>query len=262
MNLNLKGKWVLVTGASSGLGRALCIELVRKYQANLIITARREERLQELKFELEKDSSSYIEAIKCDISDQQDIERLVLKASSDRTIYAAILNAGVTAMNLHEKLNEDEIKKMVDVNIMSTILLTNHLLAHFTKENNDGGILYISSLSAIYPTPYQAVYSGTKAFINNFVLAISQEYHAYNFSFSVFTPGGIKTEMTNDLKIKHLEKWLVSPEKSAQRALDGFIKRKLLFSSSLSLDILWSRFLPLKMKLLLLRKIYELPKTF
>ena len=162
-------------------------------------------------------------------------------------------------MDYHKDLSEATIEKIIGVNVNSTVYLSDLLVDHFCETKSEGGLLYVSSLAAFYPTPFQALYSGTKAFINNFVLALSQEYRHQKFSFSIFTPGGIKTEMTDNPKVKHLERWLAPPEKIAKMALKGFVGRRLLFSSALSLDIIAAKWVPLKVKLFFLRRTYKIP---
>lgn len=258
MRLDFKEKWVLITGASSGLGKEMCKELVLKHQANVIITARSYEKLVELKNELSAQSASQIEIVKADLSKKEDIERLFDTAIKPKKLYAAILNAGISLIDLDKNIKDDDVDKLIDTNIRSTVFLSKRILNHFSETDNTGGILYVSSLSTFFPTPLQALYAGSKSFINNYVLALSEEYKNAKFSLSVFTPGGIKTEMVNDEKLKHLDKWLVAPEKVAQIAIDGFRSRKLIFSSKFSVEIFVSRFIPTKLKLYVSGKLYKI----
>jgi uncharacterized protein len=258
MRLNFKGKWVLITGASSGLGREMCKELVLKHQANVIITARSYEKLVALKNELNAQSISEIEIVTADLSKKEDIERLYKMAIKSKNLYAAILNAGISLIDFDKNIGDEDVDKLIDTNIRSTVYLSKYIINHFCETENNGGILYVSSLSTFYPTPLQALYSGSKSFINNYVLAISEEYKNKQFSLSIFTPGGIKTEMVNDEKLKHLDKWLVEPEKVAKIAIDGFMSRKLIYASKFSIEIFLSKFIPTKMKLFWSGKLYKI----
>lgn len=259
MNLDFKNKWVLVTGASSGLGEAISVELAKNYHANLILLARRTDRLNLLKGRIanisSSSSSSDVRILPLDLTSEAEINHFFDQL--DIPIYAAVINAGMTLLDKHQNISEEQTCNILKLNIDSTILLTNHLVKHYQKTKSDGGILYISSLSSFYPTPFQALYSGTKAFINNFVLALSKELKAERFSFSIYTPGGIKTEMTKNEKFNHLDRFLASPEDCAKMAIRGFQRRRLLFSSFLSLEILFGKLLPTKLKLAIMDKVYR-----
>ena len=255
-NLNFDDKWVVVTGASSGLGEAICEELSIRYNANLILVARRIDRLEKLKTRLLRFSKSKIAILQTDLSNSQELNEFFQTIDREYDIYGAVINAGMTLINPQLKIENFDIDRIVDLNIKSTILLTNFFVSHFKKNNCDGGLLYISSLSSIFPTPYQSIYSGTKAFTNNFIFALSQEHIENKFSFSIYTPGGIKTEMTMNNKWTHLDKFLSSPNYCAKIAISGFCERKLIFSSKTSIELLLGKIIPLKWKLVLMRKIY------
>lgn len=257
MKLDFKNKWVIVTGASSGLGEAFCMELAVKEGANLIMVARRLDRLNELKKSIELNSKAKIEVISIDLTQENEVNDLVQILDKTYNIYAAVINAGMTVMKKHDQITGEETRKIIDLNIRSTIQLTNYFISHFQKRDNNGGLLYISSLSSVFPTPFQSLYSGTKAFLNNFILALSQEYHQEKFSFSIYAPGGISTEMTNSDQIKHLEKFLKPPADCAKYAIYGFKQRKLLFSSNTSIELLLAKLLPTSLKLHVMRKLYD-----
>ncbi|MCE2962680.1 MAG: SDR family NAD(P)-dependent oxidoreductase [Chitinophagales bacterium] len=257
MKLDFKNKWVLVTGASSGLGKAICMELALKEGANLIMVARRLDRLNELKNSIKLKSAVKIEVISTDLTQENEINSLAQILEKTYNIYAAVINAGMTLMKKQNQITEEETRNIIDLNIRSTIHLTNYFIAHFQKRNSNGGLLYISSLSSGFPTPYQSLYSGTKAFLNNFILALSQEHAQEKFSFSIYAPGGISTDMTNNVQVKHLEKFLKRPADCARTAIYGFKLRKLLFSSYTSIELLFADILPIRLKLYIMRKLYE-----
>src|SRR5687767_10563497 len=94
--LDLKHRWVLVTGASSGLGREMARVLARDHKANVVIAARRKERLAELAEELQTKHGVSVRIVVADLSKPDEADRVFAEATTDCALYGAILNAGVT----------------------------------------------------------------------------------------------------------------------------------------------------------------------
>jgi len=88
--MNLQQRWVLVTGASSGLGREMAVQLAREHQANLILVARRLERLQALKHQLELEYPVQVDVIQADLSQAHEVENLFLHSTGKRQISAVV----------------------------------------------------------------------------------------------------------------------------------------------------------------------------
>ena len=86
--------------------------------------------------------------------------------------------------------------------------------------------MVVSSMAAVLPTPYQAAYSGTKGFMLNFITALSHELQNKQFSFTVYLPGGMVTEMTDNDKFSPLKRWLMPVAQAAREGLNAFRKRK------------------------------------
>lgn len=93
-------------------------------------------------------------------------------------------------------------------NVSSVVRLVTKLVQHFEHNGNEGGIMAVTSMAAIFPVPYQASYSGTKAFITNFMFALSQELTNQQLSLTIYAPGGIETEMTDGKSLITLESGL------------------------------------------------------
>lgn len=226
--LQFKNKWVLVTGASSGLGEEIARQLAHQHQANLILLARRKDKLDELKAELEKDARVTVKVIVADLSKPDEVDQAldeILKID----LYGAILNAGITYFGRHEDLAWDYFQLMLQTNVNAVVRMTNRISAHFEKTGKAGGILIVSSMAAIFPVPYQAAYSGTKAFILSFATALSHELINQHFSITVYTPGGIVTEMTAGEKFNDLQGWLMPVGQAAKEGIRAFTQRKLIY---------------------------------
>lgn len=227
--LQFKNKWVLVTGASSGLGEEMARQLAYQHKANLILLARRREKLEQLKDELEKEAKVSVKVIVADLSNLQDVDRAIDEILKDGQLYGAVLNAGVTYFGRHAELSWDQFQTMLQINVVSLVRITNRLVAHFETTNNEGGILIISSMAAIFPVPYQSAYSATKAFVLSFGTALAHEIKNPLFSLTVYAPGGIVTEMTAGENFHDLKGWLMPVKEAAKEGIYAFRNRKTIY---------------------------------
>lgn len=224
--LQFEHKWIMVTGASSGLGYEMAMQLATLHKANLIIVARRADKLEALKQEIEKRSTSQVKTVTADLSRLEDIDRAVAVALEGNDLYGAILNAGVTYFGHHLELEWDQFESILQTNVSGMVRMTGQLAAYFERNQKEGGLMIVSSMAAVLPTPYQAVYSGTKGFMLNFITALSHELQNRKFSLTVFMPGGMVTEMTDNDKFSPLKNWLMPVSQAARIGIAAFKKRK------------------------------------
>jgi short-subunit dehydrogenase len=224
--LELADKWILITGASSGLGHEMARQLAVKHRANLIIAARRKDKLDLLKTELEASAGIKVKVIVADLSVHEDVVRMIDDSLTDGKLYGAILNAGVTYFGRHADMPWEQTENIIKTNVSSVVFMTSRLVAHFEKANTEGGVMIVSSMAAFFPVPYQAVYSATKSFIMAFANALSVEIKNPALSLTVFAPGGIATEMTEGKNFNDLKGWLMPVEQAATEGLNAFILRK------------------------------------
>lgn len=223
--LNFFNKWILVTGASSGLGYEIARQFAVVHQANLIITARRADKLNGLKTELEQ-AGVQVKVIVADISVPEDVERLIQESLTGQELYAAVLNAGVTYFGPHAEISAAETAGLVQTNVVSVVRMTSEFVKYFEQSGRESGLMIVSSMAAIFPVPYQALYSGTKAFIMNFVNALVYELKNPAFSLTVYAPGGIATEMTGGEKFNDLQGWLMPVQQAAKEGIHALQHRK------------------------------------
>lgn len=228
-SLDFNGKWVLITGASSGLGREMAVQLATTHKANLIITARRADRLEQLKTDLQQNTGVKIKVVAADMSVNEDVDRLLAQCITEEPLYAAILNAGVTYFGPHAELTQPEYERLLQTNVNAVVRMVNQLVTYFEQKGGEGAIMAVTSMAALFPVPYQAAYSGTKAFITTFMMALSDELTNPQLSLTVFAPGGIATEMTEGEKFYDLKKWLMPVKQAAQEGIYALQHRKLLW---------------------------------
>jgi short-subunit dehydrogenase len=195
-NLELNGRWVLVTGASSGLGREMARDLAKRHSANLILVARRRERLEELKAELETQFHVQARVISADLAKREDVDRVFTEATNGYDVQAVVLNAGITHFGHHHELSWEEFENMLDTNVKSVVRLTHHFVPYLLGKDLAGAIMVVTSMAGLQLVPFQTAYSSTKAFLTTFGLGLHHELAGKNISITTFAPGGIATEMT------------------------------------------------------------------
>ena len=229
--LSFKNKWVLITGASSGLGRAIALCMAEKEEANLIITARRLDRLQELKTTLKEKYNRPVEVISADLSKREDVEDLIKKSTGIGNIYAVINNAGFTWYGKTSRDHLATYQKIMAVNFHTLMDLSLYFLPYF-KDRGGGALLNVTSAAALSPLPYQSVYSASKHAAQAFTEALIQENRNRDIVISSFAPGGIATEMLVksgiDKKFSKNSIFNMNADKVARKAVKSFKKGKYL----------------------------------
>jgi len=236
---------VLVTGASSGLGREMARQLAQKHGAHVIAVARRRQRLDELKTELEGHGVQVL-TIEADLSRLADVDRVVDEATRDRELYAAILNAGVTHFGPHDQLSWDDFQRMLDTNVTGVARMTSLLIPKIEAAGKAGGLMLVASMAGITPVPYQTAYSATKAFLVHLGAGLWHELQGRPISITTFAPGGVVTEMTAGESFEPLRGWLMPVEGAAREGLEAFRRRRYLHVSGAANRIgsAFTRFLP------------------
>lgn len=181
----------LITGASSGIGREYA-KILHKKGYDVIIVARRIERLYELKDEL---GGENITVYQCDLSDKGECYRL-FEQFNDTDILINNAGFGVFGDFLDTPLEEE--LNMIDLNIKAVHILTKLYLKEMTKRNS-GYILNVASSAAFFPGPMFSSYYASKAYIYRLTLALSEEMKKNNTNvhLSVFCPGPVSTEFNS-----------------------------------------------------------------
>jgi uncharacterized protein len=224
--IDLKGRWVLVTGASAGLGKAFASRLGRHYGANVVLLARRKDRLEALASELRSAAGIEVAIVTADLSKNEDVDRAIAEATNGRQLAAVVLNAGVTHFGHYHELSWSDFQTMLQTNVSAVVRMTTELIPHLEKAPGGGGILIVSSMSGFTPVPYQTAYSATKSFLITFGIGMWHELAGRNVSITTFTPGGIKTEMNDNPRFDSLQNWLANADDTAKDGLEALVARR------------------------------------
>lgn len=263
--LNFENRWVVVTGASSGLGREIARRLAVREKANVIIAARRKERLAQLKQEIEAGCGSKVEMIPVDLSREEGVDRLFHRSVELAGIYAVINNAGITGYGITKLEEMDLYRDIMAVNFHALMKLSLLFLPYFV-ERGEGALLNITSMGAFVPTPYQNIYAASKHAAQAFSEGLYREYESYRKNgiiISSFAPGGIRTEMiTNSgLDKKHPldSPYNMDPQAAARKAVETLKKKKYAAVPGLmnKLSLFFTKHLPRRMVSRLTASLYR-----
>lgn len=192
------GDWALITGASSGIGKALATEIANK-GLNIVLVARKHPQLLEVSTELRNNFNVSTCVIQADISKSSGINE-VIQATKDLQIGMLVLSAGIENNGLFTSNDIDFETKVVDLNIISTLKLTHHFAKKMERLRR-GGILFVSSLTGHMASPYFSNYASTKSYVLNFGSSLYAELKPKGVDVSILSPGVTNTPMSAKMGI-------------------------------------------------------------
>ena len=198
--MNLENKKIIITGATGGIGNSI-VKRLSDAGAKILATGTRIEKLEELKSKFKN-----TDILKFDISKADEIEEFIENATKQLGggLDCLINNAGITQDNLAIRMNIDEWKKVIDINLTSTFLLSKFAVKKMLK-NKYGKIINITSVVGHTGNLGQANYTASKAGIVAMAKSLAIEYAKKNININCISPGFIKTEMTDKIDEKFKE---------------------------------------------------------
>ncbi len=197
MNDNIKGKVIVITGASSGMGEATARDLA-KMGARVVLGARRKERLEALVKEI-KEAGGQAESVVTDVVKRDDVKNLVDTAvKAFGRIDVLFNNAGLMPLSPLESLKIDEWDQMIDVNLKGTLYGIAAALPYM-KEQKSGQIINVSSVYGHIVVASGAVYCATKHGVRAISEGLRQEVKDYNIRVTTISPGAVDTELTQHI---------------------------------------------------------------
>lgn len=224
-----KNKTALITGASSGIGESFA-RILAGVGSNLIIVARREERLQALKTELEAAHAISVTVITMDLS-QLDAAKALFEQTegAGQSVDILLNNAGY---GLQENFNESDLDRQLnsmDLMVRSLTALS-HYFGKAMQTRGEGYMLHVGSIASYLPVPQMATYGASKAYVRSFGRALHHEYKQHNIHVTVLNPGGTLTEFF-DTSGQQFPAWMMklffmSADKTALLGLKSLAKNR------------------------------------
>ncbi len=251
--MSLKGKIVVITGASSGIGKAMAEEFARR-GANLVLGARQYVALCELAQGLEKQYNIHAVAVQCDVTVEDDCKFLINQALvTYKSIDVLINNAGISMRALFNDADITVLKRLMDVNFWGTVYCTKYALPQIVK--NQGSVVGVSSIAGYKGLPGRTGYSASKFAMNGFLDSIRVENLKTGVHVMTACPGFTASNIRNTALTKDGseqsessmdENKMMSAEAVAKLIVDGVEARKrtIIMTTQGKLTVLLSKFFP------------------
>jgi len=244
----MSARTALITGASSGIGRELA-RLFAADKSNLVLVARRQEKLEQLAAELRRDHGAEVRVLAKDLAEPHRPQAIFAAlAAESATVDVLVNNAGFGAAGSVAGLPPEKQQDMIQVNVTALTQLTRLFLPGMIQRRS-GGILNVGSTAGFQPGPYMAVYYATKAYVLSFTEALAEELIGTGVRVTCLAPGPTATEFAAAADLEHkllFRLGTVDARTVAQAGYRGFRRGRLLVipGPRNKLGVLAVRFVP------------------
>jgi 3-oxoacyl-[acyl-carrier protein] reductase len=225
----LRGRTAFVTGAASGIGRAIAIALARE-GVNLVLTDHDDAGLESTRIEAAKLGVTAASAI-CDLTNPEEISKLLERLFSTGPLHILVNCAGIALYGQQRSVNDSDWRNLMAVNLLAPMQITTTLM-NLLARSDEAHIVNMSSIFGLVPVRGLAAYQASKYGLVGFTLAMRNDYHRKNFGVSVICPGLVKTPMVEPdgpskiyAKIPRIPGWLFTTPERVAEATVGAIKR-------------------------------------
>jgi uncharacterized protein len=192
----IKGKRALVTGASSGIGAAFA-RVLGSWGADLVITARRRVRLEQLAAEIRGAGGVKVDIVEADLSRPEAPAALWQQATAGGALDVLVNNAGFGTYERYTDGPWQRQAEMIQLNVTSLAELTHHFTAAALAAERRAWVLNVASIAAFQAVPYMATYAATKAYVHVFTESLAHELRGTSVSATCLFPGGVHTEFSD-----------------------------------------------------------------
>jgi len=218
MDLGLKEKVVLVTGASKGIGKAIA-EAFAAEGSSVVLNARNQQELEQVAQEIQRRGGNAL-ALAADVTNASEIQRLAQQAIARfGTIHVLVNNAGgAGAFASFEELSDEDWINVFNLNVLSTVRLTRAILPYMQKQKW-GRIINISSESGTQPDAFMPHYNAAKAAITNLTKSLSKAYAKDGVLVNTVSPAFIRTPLVEQLFAAQAQERGITPQEAEQAFL-------------------------------------------
>ena len=230
----------LITGASSGIGAAYADRLAGR-GFDLILVARRKDRLDALAERLRKTHGRTIEVFPADLGKPDDLSRVEALVRGREDIEVLVNNAGLGALGPSASVDTRAVDTLVKVNVLALTHLSLAAVPGFAKRDR-GTIINVGSVIAVMPVPGGASYSASKAYVLNFSRSLQMEFADSNVKIQVIMPGPVRSEFFGDQAPPFPDQLFMSAETLVDSALSGLDQGELVCFPTLHDPVAWSSF--------------------
>ena len=212
----------VITGASSGIGEAAAEQFAKK-GANLVLVARRKEKLEQVEKNLSKYSVKILICV-CDVSDKDQVKQMADKTiETFSKIDILVNNAGFVIYGKVKELSIEDIESQMKTNYFGTIYCTKSFLPHFLKQNF-GHIVNVASVGASFGVPGIASYCATKYAMLGFSEGLHHELHDTGVGVTVVSPIMVRTSLFDHPSFKNFTKHATGISLSSETVANAIIK--------------------------------------
>jgi len=219
----------VVTGASAGIGQAFAERLAREAW-DLVLVARRRDRLDELAAKLRAAHERRVEVLVADLTDPAGLHAVEERIAAEPTLELLVNNAGFGTSGAFAELDRDAEEQELRLNVVALVRLTHAALEAF-RARGHGTVINVSSLAGFQPSPYNATYAATKAFVNSFTQALHEELRGSGARVQLLCPGFTRTEFQEVAGVRTEElpafAWM-EPAAVVEASLEGLRRGDLL----------------------------------
>ncbi|SDD62508.1 3-oxoacyl-[acyl-carrier protein] reductase [Pricia antarctica] len=206
----VKQKFALVTGGSRGIGRAICIQLAKDSEYNILINYYSNKTAAKETLKSVEEAGGHGELMPFNVTDAENVKSTLdtwHEANPNAIIEVIVNNAGITQDGMFMWMKAEDWSKVIDTSLNGFFNVTNHLIQKLLV-NKYGRIINMVSVSGLKGTPGQTNYSAAKGAVIGATKALAQEVAKRNVTVNAVAPGFISTDMTQDLDEKELKKMI------------------------------------------------------
>ena len=221
--MSISKKNAIVTGASTGLGKHISIELSQN-NYHVFLIARNIEKLEIVKENI-LDSGGDCSVFAADISNDNDIDKISEVVDKIAQVDVLVNNAGIGIFNKIENTSVDEWDKHISVNLRGSFLMSKMVVPNM-KKNKSGKIIFINSVAGLHPYPYSSAYVASKFGLTGFSSSLREELRESNIKVLSYHPGAIDTPFWNNSKTDFPRKEMLSSKDVAESIVSSILAKK------------------------------------